>query len=98
MTPSRTSITTLVTVLWAVHERYPTPHVVRAWSQSLEESYGLEEDIQEAKEWMEGFGDDEGWKYWTTHETIPVPDGLPVCPSCRRGDGEGECLCAEALV
>jgi hypothetical protein len=48
------------------------------WSHALEEEYGLEEDIAEAKEWMENFGDDTGWRYWTTVESIPEPAGAPA--------------------
>lgn len=67
-----------ITVLWAMHDRYPKPHVVRAWSQSLAEvGYGLEDEIADAKEWMENWGDERGWKYWTTVESVPVPSGLP---------------------
>jgi hypothetical protein len=71
--------TTKITVLWATHEHYPTPHVVRAWSQSLIECYGDEDLVAEAKDWMEHWGDDTGWTYWTTSETVPVPAGAPVC-------------------
>lgn len=69
---------TAVTVLWAIHDRYQKPHVVRAWPHALEEvGYGLEDEIREAKEWMENWGDERGWRYWTTVEHItepPVPD------------------------
>lgn len=63
-----------ITVLWAISERYSVPHVVRAWSHSLEEAgYGLVDEINEAVEWMEHWGDERGWRYWTTVEHVPEP-------------------------
>lgn len=63
-----------ITVLWAVHDRYSTPHVVRAWSNALDEIYGLGNEIDKAKEWMENWGDESGgWRYWTTVEYVDEP-------------------------
>lgn len=82
LSDSRPRVTTQVTVLWAVHERYSTPHVVRAWSQALSECYDDADLVAESKEWMESWGDDAGWTYWTTIETVPVPDGPPDEEEC----------------
>lgn len=68
---------TRITVLWAIHDRYRTPHVVRAWSQALSKCYDDAALLAEAKDWMEHWGDDTGWTYWTTTESIPVADAAP---------------------
>lgn len=47
------------------------------WSQALSECYDDEDLTAEAIEWMEHWGDDTGWKYWTTTESIPEADPAP---------------------
>lgn len=87
---SQPQVTTQITVLWAIHDRYRTPHVVRAWSQALSECYDDQDLITEAKGWMEHWGDETGWTYWTTIETIPVPAGPPADEDDWWTDGRRE--------
>lgn len=65
-------------VLWAISERFSRPQLVGAWSQGLHEAMveAFDERVEEAKEWFLGFDfeDDDPWTFWTTQESIPMPD------------------------
>jgi hypothetical protein len=67
----------VATVLWATHPSYDRPHLVRAFPAIESVGYSIDEEVADAKEWMENWGDDSGWTYWTTTEHVPVPSGSP---------------------